>query len=145
VDQDAARGVFDRYPQLRTLRGLVPDEVVEREIAVKGEAFEHWRRLAEARIPTVKLNQVFPAELERGRVVLENFLGQWGNVSVEELCKIRLIARYLRPRAVFEFGTFNGCTALQLAMNTPDDCRQDQRTDQGDHRRSLGRLSMRHG
>ena len=114
---------FDRYPELQRLRGLVPEDVVEREVRQKAPAFDEYSALARTRISTVKLCEVFPAELERGRIVLENFLGQWGNVTVEEVCKICLIARYLRPKAVFEFGTFNGSTTLQMAMNAPEDCR----------------------
>jgi predicted O-methyltransferase YrrM len=57
--------------------------------------------------------------LERGRIVLSDFLGHWGNVSIEELCKIALIAAYYKPKNIFEFGTYNGMTTLQLALNTP--------------------------
>ncbi len=58
--------VFDRYPQFLTLKGLVPDEVVEREIGSKAAEFE--RTLARARrvIPHVRLCDVFPPEIERG-------------------------------------------------------------------------------
>lgn len=114
--------VFERYPQLRNLRGLVPDKIVEREIAQNTARFELYRKRAQTRIPTASLRDLFPASLASGRIVLENFLGQSANTSLEELCQICLIARYLQPQAIFEFGTYNGCTTLQLAMNTPDTC-----------------------
>ena len=113
--------IFERYPQLVTLRGLVPDEIVEREIGPRADDFERWKAESQLKIKSVKLKDVFPPELEKGAIHLENFLGHWGNVSIEEICKIALIARFLKPKKVFEFGTYNGMTTLQLALNTPED------------------------
>ncbi len=115
--------VFDRFPQLKTLKGLVPDEVVETEINSRIEEFEKWQAESKRKIRTVKLKDIFPPELESGSIHLENFLGHWGNVSVEEVCKIALITKYLKPKKVFEFGTYNGMTTLQLALNTPEDAK----------------------
>lgn len=111
-----------RYLQLENLRGKVPDDVLQRELGEKVPRFEALLPRARQVIRTVRLDEVFPAELEQGRIELERFLGQWGNVSVEEVCKIALIVRWLKPRAVFEFGTYNGMTTLQIALNAPDDC-----------------------
>lgn len=110
---------FGKYPQLNTLRALVPDELILREIGSRAEEFEGYLAEAKTRIPTVNLNKVFPAELEAGKVQLENFLGHWGNVSIEELCKICLIVRWLKPRRILELGTYNGLTTLQMALNAP--------------------------
>ena len=117
------KSIFERYPQLVTLRDKVPDEVIEREVGQKAEQFEYYSALARQKIPTVRLCDVLPPEMEKGHITLENFLGQWGNVSVEELCKICLIVAWLQPKAIFEFGTFNGCTTLQMAINAPADCK----------------------
>lgn len=113
---------FEKYPQLNNLRSLVPDELILAEIGSRADEFEGY--LAEARklIPTVNLNKVFPAELEKGSIRLENFLGHWGNVSIEELCKICLIVKWLKPRRILEMGTYNGMTTLQMALNAPPDC-----------------------
>ena len=115
--------VFQKYPQLATLRGKVPEDVVEREVAGKAPRFAKFSSLAQQTIPTVRLSDVFPRELEQGRIVLENFLGQWGNITVEEVCKIALIAAWLKPRSVFEFGTYNGMTTRQIALNAPPNAR----------------------
>jgi predicted O-methyltransferase YrrM len=112
--------IFERYPNLLTLKGLVPDEVVEYEIGKHADEFEVWRLEAKQKIKTVKLVDIFPAELEKVPIQLENFLGHWGNVTIEEVCKIALIAKYFKPKQVFEFGTYNGMTTLQLALNTPE-------------------------
>jgi predicted O-methyltransferase YrrM len=115
-------GVFERYPHLATLRGLVPDEVVEREVGSTADEFERTLRRAAAVIPTVRLRDVFPPEIEAGAIRLENFLGHWGNVSIETACKICLIVRFLRPRRILEIGTYNGMTTLQMALNAPPEC-----------------------
>ncbi len=115
------RSIFQRYPQLWTMKGLVPEEVVEQEIGRTADDFECWLAEAKTRIPLAKLIDVFPNELERGSIRLENFLGHWGNVSVEELCKICLIVKWLKPKSVLEIGTYNGMTTLQMALNAPSD------------------------
>jgi len=114
--------VFVRYPQLLTLRGKVPDAIIEAEVGEKAPRFEEYAAKAREIIPLARLCDVFPTELESGRIMLENFLGFWGNITIEEVCKIALIAAWLKPRQVFEFGTYNGMTTRQIALNTPADC-----------------------
>ncbi len=67
------RSVFERYPRLENLRGKVPDSMIEREIAEKAERFEHNATFAAQIIPSVFLDQLFPAELESGKITLERF------------------------------------------------------------------------
>jgi predicted O-methyltransferase YrrM len=114
--------LFRDYPQLNNLRSLVPDKLIEAEIGARVGEFEGYLAVAKKLIPTVNLNKVFPAELETGSIRLENFLGHWGNVSIEELCKICLIVKWLKPRRILEMGTYNGMTTLQMALNAPADC-----------------------
>ena len=114
--------LFIKYPQLNNLRSLVPDELIYSEIGSRADEFESYLVDAKQRIPTVNLNKVFPDELEKGEIKLENFLGHWGNVSIEELCKICLIVKWLKPRRILEMGTYNGMTTLQMALNAPSDC-----------------------
>jgi hypothetical protein len=40
-------------------------------------------------------------------------------MTMDELAVIAIICRWLKPSVVFEFGTFNGRTTLNLAANTP--------------------------
>jgi predicted O-methyltransferase YrrM len=114
--------VFDRYPQLTTLKGLVPDEIVEKEIGSRADELDADIARAKKTIPTCNLNKIFPANLEKGKIQLENFLGHWGNVSIEELCKICLIVNYIKPECILELGTYNGMTTLQMALNAPASC-----------------------
>jgi predicted O-methyltransferase YrrM len=114
--------LFEKYPYINNLRSLVPDELIETEIGSKAADFEKDIEKARKYIRTVNLNAIFPPELEKGKIVLENFLGHWGNVSIEELCKICLIVRFLQPKRILEIGTYNGMTTLQMALNAPKDC-----------------------
>lgn len=118
----SADQIIDRYPQLKSLRAFAPDEVIEDEIGSHIDNFEHDLVEAKRAIPTVNLDKVFPSELEKGAIQLSNFLGHWGNVSVEELCKICLIVKWLKPKRILELGTYNGMTTLQMAKNAPSDC-----------------------
>src|SRR4051812_16455673 len=95
---------FKKYPQLNTLRGLVPDKVIVDEVVPKIKEFEHSQAIAHERIRKVKLADIFPHEIEKVSIHLENFLGHWGNVTVEEVCKIAMIAKYMKPKIVFELG-----------------------------------------
>jgi hypothetical protein len=57
------------------------------------------------------------------RIVLENFLSVDGNVTLDELVFLCALARRMQPHRVVEIGTFDGNTALQLALNTREDAR----------------------
>ena len=114
--------IFERYPQLKTLHGLVPDEVVERELGPRADELDADIVRSRKTITTCNLNKIFPEALEKGNIILENFLGHWGNVSVEELCKICLIVKYFQPKIILEIGTYNGMTTLQMALNAPKNC-----------------------
>jgi len=41
-----------------------------------------------------------------------------GNMPVHELATLSSICAYLKPKSVFEFGTYDGLTTLHLAMNS---------------------------
>jgi hypothetical protein len=41
-----------------------------------------------------------------------------GDIRVEELFLLSLMAQHLRPKKIFEFGTFDGRTTLHFALNT---------------------------
>jgi predicted O-methyltransferase YrrM len=113
--------IFERYPHLNTLRGKIPDALIENDVRPKAEIFETLRPETERLIPTSFLSDVFPREVDQEQITIQNFLGRWGNISVEEVCKICLIVSWLKPRAIFEFGTYNGMTTLQMVKNAPEE------------------------
>src|SRR5262245_21550777 len=59
---------------------------------------------------------------EGTRITLEHMHGQGISTPVDELAYMALLTRALRPRRIFEIGTFRRRTALNFALNSPDDC-----------------------
>jgi hypothetical protein len=62
-------------------------------------------------------------DADKSFVTLRKCFPQHGNMTGEEIISISLLVRWARPRTIFEFGTFNGNTTLQMALNSPEDCR----------------------
>jgi predicted O-methyltransferase YrrM len=114
--------IFEKYPYLNNLRLLISEDLILKEVREKIDEFEVNIKTAKKNIPEINLNQLFPPELENSPIYLQNFLGHWGNLSIEELCKICLIVSYFKPKSVLEIGTYNGMTTLQIALNAPTDC-----------------------
>lgn len=71
-----------------------------------------------SRLPEAALEDLVGPEPE---VHLHRFRGRDGNVTLLELCAIAALVRRRRPRVLVEIGTFDGNTALQMALNSPDD------------------------
>ena len=75
------------------------------------------------KLPTASVEDLFPGitklpiQMERGLPHVR------GNVTIDELAVIALLCRQLKPKVIFEFGTFNGRTTLNLAANAPDDAK----------------------
>jgi hypothetical protein len=79
------------------------------------------RRLDSSVIPTLPAEQLFPGLFERPAQLLE-LGGKWQTgVSLFESYVFASIVRLLQPHTLFEFGTFEGITTLQLALNSLDD------------------------
>jgi predicted O-methyltransferase YrrM len=57
------------------------------------------------------------------RITLEHLPGQGVGTPIDELAYLALITRALNPKKIFEIGTFRGRTALNFALNSPQDCR----------------------
>jgi predicted O-methyltransferase YrrM len=70
--------------------------------------------------PEIALGQLVERETEIRVVELP---GETFNVTEFELVAIAAIARAMAPRLIVEFGTADGRTTLNLARNSPPDCR----------------------
>jgi predicted O-methyltransferase YrrM len=76
------------------------------------------------------------------RLVLEHLPGNGIETRIEELAYLALAAAAIKPKMVFEFGTFRGRTALNFALNTPDECRVFTLDIPQDHRSEvIGRVN----
>jgi hypothetical protein len=75
-----------------------------------------------SRIPSVELGDLLP-ELKASSLDLAlcRFSRSDGNVSYGEILALCIVASHLKAKRVFEIGTYNGWTTLQLALNTPED------------------------
>lgn len=71
------------------------------------------------RLPRIGWEQVGAARA----VTLSDLPVKSGHMPVHELAVICAIVRREAPQAIFEIGTFDGRTTLNLALNAPDDCR----------------------
>ncbi len=56
------------------------------------------------------------------RIVLEHLSGGGINTPVDELAYLALLTRACQPSSIFEIGTFRGRTALNFALNSPEEC-----------------------
>jgi predicted O-methyltransferase YrrM len=75
----------------------------------------------QCRLPRVSVETLFPG-IEGVEVTLISPLHEvGGNVWVNELVMLGCICRWLKPKQVFEIGTFNGRTTVNLAANAPAD------------------------
>src|SRR5207249_4338025 len=74
-----------------------------------------------SRIRTVTLSEVIP-DVARIPIELRKCFPQHGNMTGEEIILLCVIVRWAKPSRIFEFGTFNGNTTLQLAANAGPSC-----------------------
>jgi predicted O-methyltransferase YrrM len=74
-----------------------------------------------ARLPRASPSEIFPG-IENVEISLTAPLMEvGGNVWVNELVVLAGICRWLKPKRLFEIGTFNGRTTVNLAANAPED------------------------
>jgi predicted O-methyltransferase YrrM len=59
---------------------------------------------------------------KRLRITLEHLPGEGMTTPINELAFMAMVAGALAPRQIFEIGTYRGRTALNFALNSPDDC-----------------------
>jgi predicted O-methyltransferase YrrM len=80
-----------------------------------------WFSSNRKKLPTVSLEDLFPGTAKMSINLERSLPRAIGNLTTHELAAMALICQWLKPSAVFEFGTFNGRTTLNLAVNTPTD------------------------
>jgi predicted O-methyltransferase YrrM len=80
----------------------------------------HKRQQLSKIFPSVEFTEIFPAT-EPLTLRFERHSYSGGNVSFSELGLLAAIVKSTKARTIFEFGTYNGNTTFQLALNTPED------------------------
>lgn len=81
------------------------------------EHFGFRRHRLPTYIPEVEVSDVVPAD---AAVCLREEAAALGNISLLELVVIDKLVRRAAPKTVFEIGTFDGRTTLNMAANAPD-------------------------
>lgn len=71
-------------------------------------------------LPVIELEELIGDEAE---MKLTESDGIDGNVTDEELRTICRVVGWFKPETIFEIGTFDGRTTLNMAMNAPPSCR----------------------
>lgn len=65
---------------------------------------------------------VFPNTKEDCKIVVEHLPKADKSLPLSELACLALITRIVKPKQIFEIGTYSGRTALNFAQNAPEDC-----------------------
>jgi len=82
---------------------------------------EKIRWLDQTLIPTVAPDQLFPGLFENSVRLLELGKNRRSATTLLESYVLASVVRFVDARTLFEFGTFEGRTTLQLALNSPDE------------------------
>ncbi|UCC78233.1 MAG: class I SAM-dependent methyltransferase [Candidatus Zixiibacteriota bacterium] len=65
--------------------------------------------------------ELFPG-ISGKRIILEHLTGEGIETPLDELAYLALITAVKKPENIFEIGTFRGRTALNFALNSPENC-----------------------
>src|SRR5262245_52329190 len=68
-------------------------------------------------LPMVKLDELFP-DINQESISIQEYVYKLGTIPLPEMGQFCRLVKHLRPRVVFEIGTFEGNTTLQLALNS---------------------------
>ncbi len=75
-----------------------------------------------SKIKTKGLNELFPGVDQFPAKITPRMRIEEGEVKLEELVILSAACGQVKPKRIFEIGTFKGNTTLHLALNSPDDC-----------------------
>lgn len=82
-----------------------------------------WFQSSRKKLPTVSIEDLFPGSTNLSIRLERSLPSAVGNLTINELVVMALTCQWLKPSVLFEFGTFNGRTTLNLAANTPADAK----------------------
>jgi len=87
------------------------------------KAPEEQKVVVESKIPIKSMQEIFP-KIEKGDVTVsgtEIFDRHFYALPLLELLTLSAVCRHLKPKRIFEIGTYTGSSALIMAQNTPSD------------------------
>jgi predicted O-methyltransferase YrrM len=115
--------VAQRVTQLATIAGYGARQIaigLQGKVTKLSEFYDvAWFESSSKKLPTIQLEEVLPGSSKLAIQLERSLPHAIGNMTVNELAVIALTCRWLKPSVVFEIGTFNGRTTLNLAANSP--------------------------
>lgn len=84
-----------------------------------GTICAHFSLGRKGRLPAVRVDEAAP----QGAVVISDLSPDVGHISLKESIVLMRIVKARRPKRIFEFGTFDGRTTLDMALNTDAEAR----------------------
>jgi hypothetical protein len=82
-----------------------------------GILFQNNNKLPKSKIPQVDISELIHNDLN---IKVSNLKTKDGNVSHLEHLAIALLVKHNKPKKIFEIGTFDGRSTLNMAINAPD-------------------------
>jgi predicted O-methyltransferase YrrM len=87
-----------------------------------GEQYRSYMSLAKSgHWQSRSIFEIFP-DSEGVRITLEHLPQPGMNARPDDIARLAFITQIVKPKKVFEIGTFRGRTALNFALNSPPDC-----------------------
>lgn len=65
---------------------------------------------------------IFPDTKDACKIVVEHMPDADKSLPLHELANLALLTKIVKPKQIFEMGTYSGRTALNFAQNSPEDC-----------------------
>lgn len=97
---------------MKQMRDLTDEEL-------KDLGFEHFE--GPVGIAPEQLSRIFPGlDVHKAQPVYTPIIPQYGDLHRDDIVFLSNLVRHLEPEVVFEFGTFGGRTALNLAAAAPN-------------------------
>src|SRR3989441_102634 len=117
--------MFHRLRNFASLSGYLTRRLVIDPLLTPARASSFRSKLqtmrsAETRETMIPVRSLSDLGIQPGRVVVELLPFTDGNPTPVELFCLGALVRASGARAIFEIGTFDGTTTLQLALNSPD-------------------------
>ena len=91
--------------------------------AFPGEIFRAYMSLVgEDKWVCKDIFDIFPDAEQACKIVVEHLPSADMSLPLRELASLALITKAVKPKQIFEIGTYSGRTALNFAQNSPEDC-----------------------
>lgn len=94
------------------------------DLIIEYDSTKAFFQASECKVPikSIEFAELFSGIERKPIQIMRRIKRDEGELMLEELVVLCAICKHTKPRMVFEFGTFKGDSALNLALNSPDNC-----------------------